>query len=186
MLLLGGWELASGEPFSLTTRTESPPETGEITCCDVSSPLGKFTFMAPRGWRVKVVGAADRLCLTSPDFTANLEIGFTAGSPNSTPKASTEVLRPQVLERFPGAAILEEFTCYTASESGLGFVLSWKLGKDARCMARIAFVPCPGGMIEFCLTTSPDRYPDCQPSFGTLLTSFSRSSLEKAPAASGQ
>jgi hypothetical protein len=167
---------AGAGPIDIETRVEHPPETGEITCCDVSSCLGQFTFVQPAGWRVKADKSTTRLVLQAPDFAANLEIVFAVGNPSPGGRVSLEMLRQQIAQRYAEAVILEEFTCYTGSHEGLGCDLSWKPSKAFRAMARIAFVPCPGGMLEFCLTTSPDKFADCQPVFGALLTSFSKSS----------
>jgi hypothetical protein len=171
---------AGAGPIEIETRVEHPPETGEITCCDVNSCLGQFTFVQPAGWRFKADKSNTRLVLQAPDFTANLEIVFVLGNPSPGGRVSLETLRQQVGQRFAEAVILEEFTCYTGSHEGLGCDLTWKPSKAFRAMARIAFVPSPGGMLEFCLTTSPDKFADCQPVFGALLTSFSKSSGSKA------
>ena len=170
----------------MVTRVERPPETGEITCCDVTSSLGQFTFVLPAGWRVKGDNSGTKLVLRAPEYDANLEIVFAQGGPEPAGRMSLNLLRQQVEERFAGAVILEEFACPTGFREGLGCDLTWKPSKSFRAVARLAFVSCPGGRLEFCLTTSPDKFKDYQPVFGAFLTSFSKSPDVKARPGSGQ
>jgi hypothetical protein len=174
LLWLPTAKLAAAGTFDVATRVESPPETAPITCYDVTSPLGAFTFVAPRGWRVEVDPIGQRLRFHARDESAHLEIAFCSAPAPRTGPLSTNALRQQVLGRFPQANILDQFPCYTASQSGLGCDVDWKPGPSLRAKTRFALVPCSGGTLEFSLTSSPEGFPNFQPVFGSLLTSFSR------------
>ena len=172
-----------GQFLELRTRVEHPPEMGELLCCDVASPLGKFTFVPPTGWRMQVNSSAQKLFLQARDGSAHLEVGFVRENPGAPAPTSTNALRQEVLARFLDANILDQYPCYTASLSGLTFDFQWKPAKEVHMAGRIAFVPCPQGKLEFCLTTSLDKFSVHQPVFGALLTSFAESSDQKAPSA---
>ena len=179
-LLLGlasAFRLPAAVPaFEVKTRVERPPETGTITCCDVICALGRFTFVVPAGWRLEPDRSARKLLLHAPDDTTSLEIAFTLKNPAFTTEISTNVLRQQVQARLPAAAFLADFPCYTASLEGLGFDVCWKPRPNVDSAARLAFVPCPRGALEFCLITTPERFRAGQSVFGAVLTSFSQAS----------
>jgi CheY-like chemotaxis protein len=182
-LLVGSGGLASAQPLQATVHTESPPETGQITCCDVSSSLGRFTFVVPRGWKAKVETGASRLRLTSSDFMAEIEIGFLQEPNSSSEPVSTNSVRRQVLARFPRAAITAELPCYTAFATGAGCDFVWELSKGVRAAGRLVFISCPGGRLEFLLTSAPGNLAGCQPVMSGLLTSFARAA--GSPTAAG-
>jgi CheY-like chemotaxis protein len=188
-LLAGGTALLSAlagplvlraQPFDLVTRAERPPEMGEITVCDLTSPLGGFTFAPPPGWRLQVERSAKLIKLSPADSKAQMELCLAGVNPALTPAVSPDALQKQVLKRFPEAKVVEQFTCSSAGYSGLAFDLTWKAATNVPLMARFASVPCPGGTLEFCLTTSPQEFPNYVPFFGAFLSSLSRASNPKA------
>ena len=180
LFALAGSPLAAAPALQVTTQTESPPETGEITVFTVHSPLGEFAFRPPKGWRLEVDVPARQLFLHSPDDTSHLEITFAPPNPALAPDAATNALREQVTARFPGAVILEEFSAYTAGLAGPGFDLRWQPAKGVTSAVRLAFVPRPAGTLEFRLTSLPDQFAAVRPLFGAVLTSF----IERVPASS--
>lgn len=166
--------LAAELAFAVSTRTETPPETGTITCCDVTSAQGRFTFVVPTRWRLETDGPGRKLLLYAPDNATSLEIAFAPMNPALSPETSTNLLRQQISARLPNATFLEDFPCYTASMTGLGFDVRWKPRPSVDSAARFAFVSCPRGALEFCLITTPERMPAGQAAFGAVLTSFAQ------------
>ncbi|MCX6903839.1 MAG: hypothetical protein NTW03_10270 [Verrucomicrobia bacterium] len=173
--------LAAEPALQVRTRVERPPETGEITCCEVTSLLGRFTFVLPPGWRPQLDQSAGRLILHAPGFGAYVEMGFVKTNPREVSPRSTNDLIRLILARFPKAVIREHFVCYTASYAGEGFEFGWKPSREVRAVTRFAWVPCPGGILELSLTSSTGKLGPVQPVFGALLTSFRRAASE-APA----
>ena len=163
LFALAGSPLAAAPALQVTTQTESPPETGEITVFTVHSPLGEYAFRPPKGWRLEVDAPARQLFLHSPDDTSHLEITFAPLNPALAPDAATNALREQVTARFPGAVILEEFSAYTAGLAGPGFDLRWQPAKGVTSAVRLAFVPRPAGTLEFRLTSCRISLPPSAP-----------------------
>lgn len=176
LLALAAPWLPAAPAVQVTTRVAHPPEMGEVTSYVVTSPLGAFTFPAPKGWRLELDAPARQIFLHSPDDTIHLEATFAAANPALAPDASTNALREQVTARFPKGEILEEFHAYTATLAGHGFDIMWQPFPGVTSVARCAFLACPGGALEFRLTTSPDKFSAHQALFGAWLTSFTPAS----------
>lgn len=184
LALAGPW-LNAAPSLQVTSHVEHPPETGEITIYTVSSPLGEFSFLPPKGWRLQVDAPARQLFLHSPDDTSHLEITFARPNPALAPDASTNALREHILARFPAVEILEEFPAYTSGLTGYGFEIRWNPAPEVTSVARMAFVPRPAGTLEFRLTTLPTQFATIRPIFGALLTSFSERAAGTGPGFSG-
>lgn len=159
-------------PFELIPRIERAPEMGELTCYDLQTARGRFTFLPPGGWKADLRRDEQRLILRAPDYTAQIEIRMAPANPALAPKPNPDALRPQVLDRFPSGRLLEQFTCYTDCAAGLAFDVEWRVSPNVRSTSRLAFVPCRGGTWEFCLTTTPEHWLRHQATLGALLTSF--------------
>lgn len=184
--ILGAWLALAGftsaaDILELKSRITHPPEMGEVLSFDVSSPLGEFTFRPPLGWKLEANAAARRFTLHSPAYDAHLEVRFAGVNPALTPELKPEDLDQQVAQRFPGASIREHLTSFTSVASGPAFDLDWRAAQGLRVAVRFALVPCPRGTLEFCLTTSPEKFQELLPVMGAVLTSFAKAPEPEKP-----
>jgi hypothetical protein len=77
-----------------------------------------------------------------------------------------------LLQRHPGAKILEEFTLSALSRRGPAFDLRWNAnGGMPRC-ERVVFIPALAGVLEFSLVASPEKFVAAQAEYDLLLLTF--------------
>jgi hypothetical protein len=88
------------------------------------------------------------------------------------PKLQAEELRQSVLQELPGASIKAELPCYTSGGSGLAFDCEPALAGESPAATRLAFVPIPGGMAQFNLTSPSDQFAKKQIDLSRFLNSF--------------
>jgi hypothetical protein len=172
--------LAAKDVFELTTRTTRPPEMGEVTWYDLSSRLGDFSFMPPPGWRLQVNKAAKRFSFQAPNLDGQIEVVFAGVNPALLPTPDQEALKQQAQDRFTNSTVREQFTCHTSGFPGHAIDVDWKPAKDVRMAVRLVQVPLPGGTLEFCLTSPPDKAASYRYVLGALLTSFSASAPKES------
>jgi len=171
-LTLAGPALAAKATFQLKSRITYPPEMGEVRCYDITSSLGQFTFRPPADWWLEVKAKACQFTLHSPKDDAHVEVRLAGVNSALSPKPDHDALRRQVLERYRGARVIEQFPVFTSVSQGQAFAMVWNPAKGVRTAIRLALVPCPGGTLEFCLTAAPDAIESHRHVFSALLTSF--------------
>jgi hypothetical protein len=76
------------------------------------------------------------------------------------------------LEAHPNAKILGEFDCFTSNAAGRALDLERLTAVKSKQLSRLAFVPLPGGRVEFRLTAPSEKFRQQRFAFGNLLTSF--------------
>jgi len=77
-----------------------------------------------------------------------------------------------LLNRHPGAKILDPFSREAAGHSGPAFDLQWVNAGGAEQSARVAFIPSLAGVLEFGLLTTADKFPGGKAVFDSLLAGF--------------
>ena len=158
--------------FELTTRTVEIPERGIVTNLVLCTARQAFSFLPPVGWNLGLEEAENKVKWQSPDFSRVLTIKIVPGQTDGRPVLKLDRLRQTVLQRFPGAAVTEEFVCYTSGESGPAFDLRYVVQETFNLCTRVAFVAFPGGEAEFSLTTPTEDFAKSHLVFGNLLNSF--------------
>jgi hypothetical protein len=164
--------LSGGEPLSVRRRVANQPEMGNVAWCDVRSGLGDYTFLPPSGWDIHARPDQCRLYLVPSNSFVRIEVRFMPPASSPAVAGSTEALREQLQQDYPGLVILDQFNLYTGAAPATAFDLEWKLSKDVRMARRVVFLPAAGGRIEFHLHARPEAIADSYHLFGALLTSF--------------
>jgi hypothetical protein len=101
-------------------------------------------------------------------YFITLRIHPSSGMPADS---SPDSFKIQALSRFPGAKISSESSENAASHSGPAFNLDWLSPNGGRESARIAFIPCPGGILEFSVLSRSASFKDAQLYLTVLLSS---------------
>jgi len=172
------------EPFSLGARTINIPEAGQTTYSVLNTAKNEISFLPPQGWKADIDAKAGTITWTSPDYRSMLSLKIKDDKGDQTPKLQAEELRQSVLQSMEGAKIKEEFPCYTSGGSGLAFDCERNADETSAMSVRLAFVPVPGGMAQFNLTSPHDQFIKRQVDFSRFLNSF-RVETEKSKPAGG-
>jgi hypothetical protein len=160
------------EPFSLGTRTVEIPEAGPATLTVLRTAKNELSFLPPTGWKAETDAAAGTITWTSPDYRSMIRLKVKDDAVEQTPKLQADALRQSVLQELPGASIKAELPCYTSGGSGLAFDCEPALAGESPAATRLAFVPIPGGMAQFNLTSPSDQFAKKQIDLSRFLNSF--------------
>jgi len=121
---------------------------------------------------VKPDASGKTIQLIPQNLNAGITLRITLAEEKGRPSLDPNKLREVVLERYPGARITNQFTCYTSAEKGIAFDFERTVQTNTRAAGRMAFVSFDAGTIEFELTTLADKLPDYRLTFGAVMTSF--------------
>ena len=170
--------LPAAESLRFFTQPLIIPERGAVTSCILLLGTNRFSFLPPPDWRVQCDDNSKTVTLTSSDLGVGVHFKFITDRSQTGQPLQADIFRPRVLARFPGGIITNEFTCFTSGREGLAFDVDHVGAKKMKMTTRLAFVPFPGGLVEFDLTTTQKQFELYQLPFGNLLTSFR---IEPAP-----
>lgn len=153
-----------------TTARESIFGKEQITRAYVTSGKKTFTFVVPQGYRVDSSNP-EELILAGPGFSNFISL-HVRGEASAEKPLSTEMYRGVATGRFSDAEIVEEFSLSAANASGPAFELHGKTATGLARSARVAFIPCGGQVVEFCLTANPEKYGPSLKDLQTLMLTF--------------
>jgi hypothetical protein len=172
-LQLARWQCAAGEMLHLTEKTIPLPE--QIVClqaCELHTDEGDFLFTPPPTWSQQFKAQENEISYRSPSNDAFIKFSITWTKPGELTPPKSEFLRDYLKTKYADAKILEEFPCYTCSQSGIAFQLEQTSVNLKTALTRVAFVPFPGGLLEFRLTTAADLFRQRQLSFSAMVSSL--------------
>jgi hypothetical protein len=95
--------------------------------------------------------------------------------------------RGLLANRYPNVKVLEEFHEEAGGMSGVAFDFHWLSQGNTVRASRAVFIPSRGGVLEFSLICSPDRFQQVRYDFNFLLLTFRASKdgkLEVTPRSS--
>ena len=162
----------AAEPFSVGTRTDIIPERGEVIYNVVRTSRNEFSFLPPSGWKAETDAKAGTITWTSADYRSTIRLKITDDNGDQTPKLGTEELRLIVTTELPDAKITGELPCYTSGASGLAFDSERVIENKFRVTTRLAFVPVPGGTVQFQLSSPKEMFAPKEREFSRLMSSF--------------
>lgn len=162
---------AAGQ-FRLFTRPLNIPERGIVTSYVLHTAEAEFRFLPPADWVVQENATTRTVVMMARNLTTSISFKIVEAGSEAGARAGTNQWRNAILEKFPDARILAEFPCYTGSGEGTAFDLERKAANKSKILTRFAFVPIPGGTVEFNLTAPVGKLDELHFVFGNLLTSF--------------
>ncbi len=164
--------LALADDFRLFTETVRVPDLGQVTNYVLATEGRRFVFAPPPKWSVRPDAENKTIHLLPEDLRAGISFKITLEQNTAQPELKPEELRQEILERYPGAAITNEFKCYTSGAEGIVFDVRRLVQQKTMVSSRIAFVAFGGGRVEFELTANAERIADYHFVFSALLSSF--------------
>jgi len=145
---------------------------GEITRGILVAQTNQFSFVVPPGFRRQVDAAERKISLVSTSFTCAITAKIHETATDGPADLKPDALRAQVLSRHEGSKVVDEFKASIESMSGPGFELEWKSEAGQKMVTRAAFVPYPGGHIEFSVQAPAAEIRKYDHSLNQLLLSF--------------
>lgn len=175
---------AAGSPQKLEARfyQQETPFSGKITRGIFVAQARQFSFVVPSGFR-RQAGATDKkLSLISTGLTCEITAAIRETITDGPIDLKPDVLRERVLSRFNTAGIVNEFSASIESMSGPAFEMEWTSDTGIKMTTRAAFIPYPGGHIEFSVQAPTGEIRKFDQSLNQLLLSFRSSAVgEKLP-----
>ncbi len=136
-----------------------------ITC-----GTNEFVFVVPQGLRVEV--NPDKVSLVSADSTYFITFRILKPADAEAPASGDIAARAFLVNQFPEARVLAEFSRTAANRTGPALELQFiAVGKIERT-ACATLIPSAAGMLEFCLNADVSKYPHAEPEFNSLLRTF--------------
>jgi hypothetical protein len=128
----------------------------------------ELAFLIPTGF---FLDASDQQKIVLSDNTGHCFITVRV-RPKSEVNSDAEFFKAQALSRFPGAKISEQSSEGAANHFGPAFNLEWAGPNGGPQSARIAFIPCAAGVLEFSVLTPSANFKDAQLYLTVLLSSL--------------
>lgn len=174
----------SGSPKGMEARfyRQETPFSGEITRGILVAQARQFSFVIPPGFRQKVDALDRKLSLISTGFTCEITARIRETATDGAIDLKPDALRERVLSGLNDAKIVNEFNASVESMSGPAFEMEWKSDTGMKMTTRAAFIPFPGGHLEFSVRAPTGEIRKYDQSFNQLLLSFRSSPVgEKLP-----
>ena len=160
------------DPFSISTRTDEIPESGEVTRAVLRTAACEFTFIPPSGWKTQIDAPSSTMTWTSKDYSTVVRLKIFSDGSRQVQKLRADDLRREIHSEMSGASVSQEFTCYTAGSSGLAFDLEQMVNDRFSTTSRFAFIPCVGGRVRIQMTTPTGEFAARHYDFTRFLNSF--------------
>ena len=177
--------LAVADDFRLFTETVRVPDLGQATNYVLVAEGRRFVFVPPPKWSVRPDAENKTIHLLPEDLRAGISFKITLEQNTAQAELKPEELRQEILDRYPGAAITNEFKCYSSRAEGIVFDVRRLVQQKTMVSSRIAFVAFGGGKVEFELTANAERIADYHFTFGAVLSSFRIDAATTKSATSG-
>ena len=137
----------------------------------------KYTFLVPESYRVDTSDPA-KVKLASADFSGMITLGLARDVVPGT-KMDAEALQVRVLASYPEATINSQQTTCANGQAVPTLDYSWKSHTGVIRKSRTTYVPVAGGLMEFTLSASPDKFESGLAELNLVLMTFRTSSTGK-------
>lgn len=154
--------------FNATVRGGEMVGDQQIQRAFLTVGATQMAFLIPAGF---FMDASDTQKIMLSDNTGRYFITVRV-RPKSEVNSDAEFFKAQALSRFPGAKISDQSSEGAANHFGPAFNLEWAGPNGGPQSARIAFIPCAAGVLEFSVLTPSANFKDAQLYLGVLLSSL--------------
>ena len=154
--------------FEAEVRPEGGPGLLPVNRAYLMIGTNRFAFLVPAGFR-PIISEQQQVKLFTADFSSLLMVQvLEEGRPEFKP-LNAETGREIVLQRFPGAQILDQSVPTVCGRAGLGYNIEWIAAGSLLQRAQIVLVETCAGVLELSLSSSIERFGVAQRGFNTLL-----------------
>jgi len=156
---------------------QDTPYAGAITRGIIVAQTNQFSFVLPPGFRRQVDQSEKKVSLVSTSYTCAITATIHETALDGKVDLQPEIVRQQVLSRYKGARITDEFSASIESMSGPAFEVEWTSDTGKKMTTRTAFVPYPGGHIELSMQSPTEEVRAYDHALNQLLLSFRTSPI---------
>ena len=151
---------------------QETPFSGEITRGIIVAQVRQFSFVLPGGFRQKTIPAERKISLVSTSYTCEISAKIFEVATDGEFDFKPDSVRAQLLAQFKEAKVVDEFSGSVESMSGPAFEVEWSSDAGMKMTTRAAFVPHPGGHIEFVVQAPSTEIRKYDQSLNQLLLSI--------------
>ena len=160
------------EEFRLVKRAVKIAERGEVIGYTLLVESNKFSFLPPLNWQVRGSPSEKQVVFLPRDLIASISLKVLPTQVATNAGLHPDQVRQLALDRYPDAKVRGQFTCVVNGGPGEAIDLERVGGNETLVLTRLAYLPVPGGLVEFNLTAPSRKFADYQFTFGNLLTTF--------------
>lgn len=160
---------ASSPTFSVSLRPGETIGDYQVMRAFLTAGTNEIAFTIPNGFRMDASNP-DRIVLTDGSSAIFITIRL-SGPPYPDAASQVDFFRGRALSRFPGAKIASQSSEIAANHSGPAFDLEWLSSSGSPQAARIAFIPCAAGVLEFSVLTQKANFKDADTYLSSLMVS---------------
>ena len=158
-------------PLSVDVRQNVEDSFTPYRYAFVTAGQERYTFLVPDGFRVDGSDPA-KVKLISPDYSCVITLGLAGAALPAGAKLSKETIRARIMAGHPSATVTTEHTICADGQTAPALDFVWTGDAGLTRSSRTALVPTAGGVVEFNVTTSPDRFQACLAHFNLVLLTF--------------
>jgi hypothetical protein len=162
-------------PLSVDVRQNVEDSFTPYRYAFVTAGQERYTFLVPDGFRVDGSDPA-KVKLISPDYSCVITLGLAGAALPAGAKVSIETIRARIMAGHPSATVTTEHTICADGQTAPALDFVWTGDAGLNRNSRTALVPTAGGLVEFNVTTSPDRFQASLAHFNLVLLTFCRGS----------
>ncbi len=132
----------------------------------VTAGTAKYTFLVPDSYRVQSSDPS-RLKIVSSDLTCMITL-----SPANGATGNNEVLCAKVNSDYPNAEIVLEHEVSAINHVSPAVDYTWKPTPELTRKGRMTLIPVAGGLMEFSLVASPEKFEEGVRELNLILQTF--------------
>ena len=151
---------------------QDTPFSGEVTRGILVAQARQFSFVLPCGFRQEIIPAERKISLVSTSYTCEITAKIFEVATDGEFDFKPDSVRARLLARFKETKVVDEFSGSIESMSGPAFEVEWRSDAGMKMTTRAAFVPYPGGHIEFVVQAPSTEIRKYDQSLNQLLLSF--------------
>lgn len=164
---------ATNQPTALSTmlKSEEMVALQPVQRAYVTYGTNQFAFVVPHGYRMDASNP-EKIVLFNSDYSCYIAFRIAESLGYGSRDVLSSACRQLVLERYPNAKILDEFSQSAASHSGPAFDLQWTNSARITQFTRVAFIPTAAGVLEFTLVTNAGKFTEGQYFLNSVMLTF--------------
>lgn len=143
----------------------------------VTWETNEFVLIAPHGFRI--IANPKSVALVSADSAYFLAFRILTTATAELDPENTAFHRAFVMQQFPAAKVIEEFSKTAAGRNGPAFELQTRIAGGTERSVCVALIPFPAGVLEFSLNSDLSKASDAKAAFNSLLRTFQRNERGK-------
>jgi hypothetical protein len=166
-----GQVISRPAPFSTQLKREETSGPDIVQRAYIACGTNRFAFVVPPEYRLDGSNP-EKIVLSNADYSSFISFRIVAPLNFPAQALEPEKCRQRMLECYPGAKVLEEFSQSAANHSGPAFDVRWTNSSNAVQFARVAFIPSPAGVLEFSLVATDGNFKQGEYFLNSVMLTF--------------